>query len=35
MNNIIYLSELSFEQLMSLSAVMDAIRELREFSFYG
>ena len=33
--NIIYLNQLSFEQRMSLSAVMDAIRELREFSFYG
>ena len=35
MEKVIYISELSFEQLMSLSAVMDAIRDLREFSFYG
>jgi hypothetical protein len=35
MNNIIYFNQLSREQRMCLAAVMDAIRDLREFSFYG
>lgn len=35
MNNIIYLNQLNREQRMSLAAVMEAIRELREFDFYG
>ena len=34
MEKVIYLNELSVEQFMSLCAVMDAICESREFSFY-